>query len=215
MENAKETKNSGFKRFFGYWGETVASPARTFDRLIKEESIWFGFSSVLVYSILYVITAVFMYLNRLRPVMSPFLSMSEELYYSWQMFFAIPVCLAGWILLGGIAYLFAGELFKGEGRLKDYLNVLGFSFYVPSIIVIWLIETIVAIFRPNAWGAPQSLGTFWGFLGSIYLYVGIAWILVLSIVAVKKTGNLCLSKSVITGVIAVVVTVTFHMIFIR
>jgi len=215
MEPKKETRPNGFTKFFSFWKGTVTKPGKTFELIKKEHSVWFGFSSVFFYGILYVITAVYMYVNSLRPVMAPFLSISAEIYYYWQMFFTLPVCLCGWILLGGTAYLFGSELFRGQGRLKDYLNLLGFSFYVPSIIVIWLTEMIVALARPGITGSPAESGYFWSWFGNIYFWIGLAWALILSIKAVKTIGNISWLKSAVSAVISLAVAMGFYMIFIR
>lgn len=99
---SKGTANSG--KFFSFWAGTIVSPRKTFEQL-QEESVWFGLSFVLLYGLLYVITGIFLIINHLRPVMSPFLLINNESYYFCQELFVLPVCLFGWLILGGVVYL--------------------------------------------------------------------------------------------------------------
>jgi hypothetical protein len=212
IEMSKGTANTG--KFFSFWVGTIISPRKTFKQL-QEESIWFGFSSVLLYSLLYVITGIFLVINHLRPTMAPFLPISEESYYFWQLFFTIPVCLFGWVILGGIAYLLVAKLLKVSGSLRNYLNTLGFSFYIPCIITMWLPETLAAIIRPDAWGNPSVFGPFWSWFSQVYLWVGFAWAFALSVLAVKQVGKVSWPKSALATLISIAVAMGFYITFIR
>ena len=200
--------------FFSFWVGTIISPRKIFEQLQKE-SAWFGFSSVLLYGLLYVITEIFLVINHLWPTMAPFLPISEESYYFWQLFFTIPVCLFGWLILGGIAYLLVAKLLKASGSLRNYLNILGFSFYVPCIITMWLPETLVVMIRPDVWGNPSVLGPFWDWFSQVYLWVGFAWAFVLSVLAVKQVGKISSPRSVLATFISIAAAMGFYITFIR
>jgi len=206
------TANIG--KFSSFWLGTVVSPRRTLKQILQE-NIWFGIGSVLLYDLLYVITAIFLVINHLRPVMSPFLLINEESYYFWQLFFTVPVCLFGWVILGGVAYLLATKLLKANSLFWNYLNVLGFSFYIPCIITIWLPETLVASIYPNAWGTPSLVSPFLDWVGQIYLWAGFGWAFALSVLAIKQVSGTSWLKSAFIALISIAVTMGFYIIFIR
>lgn len=200
------------RKFFSFWVGTIVSPRKAFKRISQEESIWLGFASFLLYGLLYVITEVFLVINNLRPTMPPFFPISEESYYFWQLFFGIPVGLLAWVILGWVAYSMTTKLFKASGSLRNYLNVLGFSFSVPCIITMWIPETIIAVFRPESWNNPSGI-TYWD--SGIYLWVGFVWAFTLSMLATKQVSNASCSKSALTAVISIAATMSFIIIFIR
>ncbi|RJX21569.1 MAG: hypothetical protein C4570_02450 [Ammonifex sp.] len=75
-----------------------------------------------------------------------------------QILFTIPVALAGWVLLGLVICFIASKRFTASG-FKDILSVLGFSLYVPCLLVKWIPETSVAFFLSRClggWSADQS-----------------------------------------------------------
>jgi len=114
MGMSKITANTG--KFISFWVGTIISPRKTFEQL-QEKSVWFGFSSALLYGFMYEITAVSLVIYHSKPMIPPILPISEESYYSWQLFFTIPVCLFGWVILGGVACLLTANLLKARGSL--------------------------------------------------------------------------------------------------
>ena len=201
--------------FFSFWGSTIVSPQRTFREILRQDSVCFGFGSLLLYSFLYVITGLFLVINHLQPTVPPLLPINEESYYFWQLFFTFPVSLLGWLVLGCIAYLLTTKLLKANGSLKDYLKVLGFSFYIPCIITMWLPETLTAIFHPEWWGEPSAGGTLVRVVSQIYLYVGFIWAFALSMLAIKETSSASWFKSALIALLSIAVTMGFYLIFIR
>ncbi|MCK4527129.1 YIP1 family protein [candidate division WOR-3 bacterium] len=206
----KCTTNTG--KFSSFWVGTIVSPRKTFKQILQEESVWFGFVSFLLYGLLYAITEIFLVINHLRPTMPPFLPISEESYYFWQLLFGIPVGLLGWVILGWVAYFMTTKLFKANGSLRNYLNVLGFSFSVPCIITMWIPETIIAVFCPEWWGNPPAGTMLWA---DIYIWLGLGWTFALSVLAIKQASSTSWFKSALTASISIIVMMTFIIIFIR
>lgn len=202
-------------KFLSFWRGTVISPQKTFKQLSQESTIWYGFTSFLLYSVLYEITSLFLIINHLEPTIPPVLPIDKQDYYFWQFFFGLIIGPLGWLILGGGAYLFGAKFLKTDGSLRNFLNSLSFSLFVPLIWIIWLPETIIAISFPYAWQDTAELGVLWELFMQIYIPSGIAWAYVLSAMAVKEVTCESWSKSALIALFSFITTIGFYMIFIR
>jgi hypothetical protein len=202
------------KKFLSYLIGTIWSPRRTFTLISEENSIFFGLGALLLYSGLYIVTELIMISNNLQPAVPPYLPIPVESYYFWQVFFTIPVVVLSWLILGISMYLLVVKVFKGQGSLKQYLNILSFSFSMPSIITMWTMETYVAAFHPEWWGHPEAAGIpYW--ITQTYLWVGSIWSIILGVICVMLIGKLSWSKSTFVSLIALALAIGTLMIFIR
>jgi hypothetical protein len=77
-------------RLLHAWLFTVIKPARAFELILRERSLWLGFASVLLYGSLNTVTAIVLTVNGLQPSFEPLLPISKEKYYLGQVFSPFP-----------------------------------------------------------------------------------------------------------------------------
>jgi hypothetical protein len=153
-------------------------------------------------------------INSLQPSFEPLLPISKENYYLGQILFTIPVALAGWVLLGLVICFIASKRFTASG-FKDILSVLGFSLYVPCLLVKWIPETSVAFFYPDAWAVGAQINPFWKWFRGTYVWVGFAWAFVFTAFAVRKAANASWLRSGIAALVGIFITMCFFAAFLR
>jgi len=111
---------SKFARYI--WG-TLAHPAATFRYLSQEENVRQGWGAVLLLGVLYSVVCAIAAANGIEPVAEPFLPISKESYYFWEIFFAPPVMIGAWYLFSylnlrlGRAFCF---LYSHASHYVDY-----------------------------------------------------------------------------------------------
>ncbi len=98
----------------------------------------------------------------------PFIPIPKEVYRLWEAFFILPLYLAAWVLTAGLART-AGKTLGGAGSLKDNLNVLGYSYFVPLLFFAvadffligpaysWKLAAISGLYGPMIQGLAKAL----------------------------------------------------------
>jgi len=108
---------SKFTRYI--WG-TLAHPAATFRDLSREENVEQGWGAVLLVGVLYSVVCAIATVNGIEPVVEPFLPISKESFYFWEIFFAPLVMIGAWYLFSYLN-LCLGRALGGKGTFKAVL----------------------------------------------------------------------------------------------
>jgi hypothetical protein len=107
----------------------------------------------------YTFTVAWGWWNGFGAVVEPWLPIPAEDYYLWETFFAAPAYLVILIAFAGTTQLVAGAA-GGRGRFEHVVAVLGLAMVLPTVLLMWLPETVLMVAVPGL--RAEELG---GFLG--------------------------------------------------
>lgn len=206
-------------RFSRYLGGTVIRPGRTFAALQDDpRRVAKGLAAMLFVGGLYTITVAMLAAGGAVITAPAVLVLSPENYYFFEMFFACPVFLLGWIMAAGFARLVSGAK-PDRGSFEGLLAALGFALSVPCFVT-WVTETVFAVLLLLGMSQKEFMDLtaqpgFWQIFGIAYQLVAVLWMLVLAVVAVRvsqKTGGL---RAVLIGFLTTVLFMAMMLVFIR
>ena len=142
---------------------------------------------VLVYCLVYVAGALWLYFNGFTPFVKTWIVLDPEIYYLAESFYLTPVIFIVWVLGAGLVHV-TGRLFGGTGRFDIMLRMTGYSLWVP-----WYPLIIVdSIHRTPEWLYNTVLG------------ICIAGVLGGTAIAVKTEENIGVFGAILTSVAALV-----------
>jgi len=184
-------------KFAGYiWG-TLAHPATTFRNLSREEDIKQGWGAVLLVGVLYSVVCAIAVINGIEPVAEPFLPISKESYYFWEIFFGPPVFIGAWYLFSYLN-LRLGRAFGGKGTFKGILISLGFAFCIPMLPIMWTTDLICITLVIDL----RTLGTFGQVWNVFYQAFTILWMVAACVIATREAHRIPLGKAIATTMIS-------------
>ena len=193
------------KSFIRYFGGTIFRPFCTFESLQSDpKSFVKGLRAILVPAVLFTITAGLLAYGGAILTAPAVLPLGGENYYFYQIFFALPVMLAGWAVAAAIARLF-GRRRKGTSSLRGTLAALGFAFGLPALAA-WIGQAvfaglILAGMRQEEFmeltARPGTLRTV-AFAGQAFVVV---WLIYLSVAAVHAGLKIRL-RAIPVGILA-------------
>ena len=187
---------SKFARYI--WG-TLAHPAATFRELSREENVKQGWGAVLLVGVLYSVVCAIAAVNGIEPVVEPFLPISKESYYFWEIFFAPPVMIGAWYLFSYLN-LRLGRAFGGKGTFKGILVSLGFAFCIPMLPIMWTTDLICITFTIDL----RTLGTFGQVWNIFYQTFTILWMAAACVIATRETHRIPLGKAIVATMISAI-----------
>jgi hypothetical protein len=137
---------SSIVRALEYWLRATLRPRQAIRDLMSESNrvgiaLWIN----LIFALLYGITALIYYAIGRLPAIAPWVPVAPERYYLYQALWTIPWGLTTWIAFSGIAHLLAvaGRAAPSSYRFGDALVVCGLAWVVPSMVLMWIPETLV------------------------------------------------------------------------
>ena len=205
--------------FWRYFGGTVVRPARTFAALQADSrQVAMGVRAVLFIGALYTITVAMLAAGGALITAPAFLVLPPENYYFYEIFFAGPVFFLGWIMAAGLARLL-GRPRRGTGSFEGTLAALGFAVSIPFLIT-WVAETAFSVFLLLG-GSQQAFMDLSAQPGAVqtiviaYQLVAAAWLLVLTILAVRAGLKTGWGRAVLVGVLTTLVFLGLMVVFIR
>jgi hypothetical protein len=209
------------KSFWYYFFGTVLFPHRAFRRLSDEPApLLKGFKAILLIGLLYTLTVVGFAVTGAVPMVPIWLSVPAHNYYFWEIFFALPVVLLGWILAAGVVQLL-GQIgkAKGAGSFEKSLAALGFAATLPCF-VIWIPETwavILMLLGMSQEELVEILSTpgFWQTFAVFYQIVAVLWMFVLFSLAVHAVQKLRLLRTLWISLVAVAIFMLMMITIIR
>ena len=186
-------------KFAGYiWG-TLAHPAATFRNLSQEEDTKQGWGAVLLVGVLYSVVCAIAAINGIEPTTEPFLPISNESYYFWEIFFGPPVTIGAWYLFSYLN-LRLGRTFGGKGTFKAILASLGFAFCIPMLPIMWTTDLICFTFAIDL----RTLGTFGQIWDIFYQAFTILWMATACVIATREAHRIPLGKAIAATIISAI-----------
>jgi len=137
--------------------------------------------------------------NGIEPVVEPFLPISKESYYFWEIFFAPPVMIGAWYLFSYLN-LRIGRALDGKGTFKAILISLGFAFCIPMLPIMWTTDLICITFTIDL----RTLGTFGQVWNVFYQTFTILWMAAACVIATREAHRIPLGKAIAATIISAV-----------
>lgn len=191
------------QKFLMLCGGVILFPRNTYNKILREKSFNYGFASVLLYWFIFIIIVIFVFIRYLEPflVSNRYLfSLEEHLLFieilAWYLISSLFAWLFGWILFGWFSYLISIKLFKGNGSLEDYINILGFSY--SFLIIIFLVPISFLLEIVTNW----NLG--------LFRIVGLVWVFIINMVAIKEVSRVSWPKVTFIALISIVIILTIY-----
>ena len=192
-------------KFLNYLLGTVIKPNDTFNRLVSDsKKLTQSFGAILLIGVLYTLTVIGLAVVRADISTPAWVSIPADEYYFWEIFFAMPVVILGWIMATGIAQLLS-KWFGGSGTFEGTLAVLGLAVTIPMFIT-WIPETVgtisilTGVMTHADWLEMTSRPGFWQVFGLGYQLLAVAWYVFLFPVAIAKSQQLRWLRAIIVGV---------------
>jgi len=197
-------------KVFSYAWYWILRPARAAeDQLYEERSLAIGFWAIVIFALLYSITAILLWLTGFKPAFAPILPIGEESYYLWQAFFTIPWAILSWLIAGGVIHLW-NYIFTRKRKLSDFLGPAAFAFIIPWFFFTWIPETFVAPFL-GPWGFPPW--PVWAEM--IRLTLPVLWMAALLYIAARKVYDANWFRALGSAMLGVAAFAVMFMLFIR
>jgi hypothetical protein len=208
------------RKFWGYLGGTIIKPYGSFSRLCADShALQHSLGAILFIGVLYTLTVIGLAIAGADIATPACINIPAQDYYFWEIFFAAPVYILGWILAAGIAQLIS-KIFRGKGTFEGTLATLGFAITIPSFVT-WIPETIgtvlflSGIMTQKEWQEIIARPGFWQVFANVYIFVGVAWYLVLIPLSVAASQKIRWWQSAIVGIVTTVIIGFIMFVFIR
>lgn len=207
------------KKFVGFFFGTVFRPNRAFAALQSDpKRASKGFRAVFIPGFLFAVTAGLLAFGGALVAAPPLLPLAGVNYYFYQMIFALPVFLLGWVLTAAFARAF-GRWRGGTSSFKGTLAALGFAFGVPALAA-WIPQAVFAALTLLGMGQDEfmDLTAQPGLQRTIAFAVqGLVavWTVFLSAAAVRAGLRLRWPKALPVGLLTAAVFLGFLLVFIR
>ena len=105
------------RSFLSYYVSTIKSPSETFNDVISDlRNVRFGFFAVLIQVTVYTLVYQFLIFGGGEPY-KPWLPISPQDYYKYNVFFLTPSMLMGWILASD------DNVMRNYGTINHYSGV--------------------------------------------------------------------------------------------
>ena len=164
---------------------TFIKPGATFRYLAQYRHWKYAWGVVWIYLGLYTLLNIYRMVNDLQPTLPPLLATTAGRYYTWQLLAGLPVIIVGWWLYALAAWL-AGQRLGGSGTLKGMAHSTAFSFFLPLIPTVWLLEIALTLLAPRPWNSALPLPAPWDSLFWIVTFLGIGWSLLTGTLAARE-----------------------------
>lgn len=201
--------------YFSYaWG-IIANPVKTIRRLNDDpKRLLYGFFGVLTLGVLYAATALILW-SRGIGVESNWIRIPCEQHYLWQGFFNLPVSIAGWLLTSCVVWLLMPRntcFCDSRDNVKfDYILAgIGLPYGILVLLLMWLPETLVAIFWPSLCTTPV-----WKIVSLFRVGFGSLWVLMSIIIAVRETYKSSWVRAIFVGLVGMIAGLVLSVVFIR
>lgn len=228
------------RKFLGYLPGIVRRPFGTLDSLAQERSVWIGFMPMAIYAGLAIIHWIIFgvlygwdYLGT-KPLLSDPIFVGGFGYWKVKLdqpWMLVPLwCVLNpliWVVVAGFAQVIT-RLWDGKGAFEQGLNTLGFTFFVPLILIQSVSEWIFTIpantlsgdryWWVNAMtgGYGPTVSILWNaFVIGIYGIATYTWVIVLSIIAIKRVQRVSYSQAIVAGCFTFFVALFLYSTFVR
>lgn len=163
----------------------LCRPGVTFRYLAQFRHWRYAWGVVWIYIGLYYLLNIYRMVNQLQPAYPALLATSAGRDYTWQLLAGLPVVIAGWWLYAVTAW-FTGQRLGGSGTLKGMAHSTAFSFFLPLIPTIWLLQAALVLLAPRPWSSAMPLAAPWNSLFWIVTFLAIGWSLLTGTIAARE-----------------------------
>jgi Yip1 domain len=177
-----------------------------------------GFWSVLIMAILYTGVYIFLIMGKGMPF-HPWLNISPEVYYRYNVFFCAPSMILGWILSAGVVHVISRSI-GSTGSFDQLLAVFGLSIGIASwstglhdIITSFL--GAIHVISQREYEKALNSPTVWRTVLWILMFIYLAWFIILFSKGVKAVYKIPAGKATLLGIAGFLVYQFFFLIFNR
>lgn len=206
---------------FRLFRRSFISPSKTFEELLADKNYYtYSFIFILFPIIGYTMMYIFLTIGNGAPsVLTPWLNISKESYYSINRFLLAPSMVMCWLLAASVMQVLS-KLFKGKGTFEETMSVLALSIcvsMVPALIhdlpmsFLSALKIVNAKEHEIAMNSPTIWRTLLWFFYSLYFI----YFFVLFSKAVMVVHKLSKPKSILIGVISFLIFQTVFLLFNR
>ncbi|MBU1096406.1 MAG: YIP1 family protein [Bacteroidetes bacterium] len=206
---------------FSYFMISFIKPTKAFNELLASDKYFtYSFIYILFPIVGYTLMYIFLTIGQGAPsVLTPWLNITKESYYSVNRFLLAPSMLMSWLLASSVMQIMS-KLFKGEGTFEKTMSILALCISVsmiPALLhdlpmsflsalkIINAKEHEIAMNEPTVW---RSL--LWFFYSVYFIYF-----FVLFPKAVSIVHKISKAKSIFIGILSFVVFQTVFLLFNR
>jgi len=207
--------------FWSYYKGVFLRPAATMRELVSDgRKLKFGVYAILIPAIGYTLFYFMAWKAGGSPsTFKPWLAIPIEKYFFWDLFLTIPAYFVSILLSTSVLYLLS-KLMGGSGSWDDTFSVLALSAGVAtwSTMLHDLTDSLlgfIGIINMKHYELLLNTPTFWRALLWTLFLIYFAWFFVLFIKGIKESQKLSWFKSVIVGILGVVVYQVMLLVFIR
>lgn len=206
---------------FRLFRRSFISPSKTFEELLADKNYYtYSFIFILFPIIGYTMMYIFLTIGNGAPsVLTPWLNISKESYYSINRFLLAPSMVMCWLLAASVMQVLS-KLFKGKGTFEETMSVLALSIcvsMVPALIhdlpmsFLSALKIVNAKEHEIAMNSPTIWRTLLWFFYSLYFI----YFFLLFSKAVIVVHKLSKPKSILIGVISFLIFQTVFLLFNR
>jgi len=171
--------------------------------------------AILLQGGLYTCTVFIGHRNGFGAVTTPFLNIPAEDYYYWETFFTIPVFFLTVLVFAGTARLLAAA-WGGRGSFENAFALYGLALVGPTLVTMWLPETILMVFFPDYRLEPLGgFSVFPAWVDAVRQLAGGIWPVIITGLGITHSEKLSRWKSALVTFLAAVPSVTLTLIFVR
>ena len=207
--------------FWSYNKGVFLRPATTMRELVSDgRKLKFGVYAILIPAIGYTLFYFMAWKAGGSPsTFKPWLAIPIKKYFFWDLFLTIPAYFVSILLATSVLYLLS-KLMGGTGSWDDNFSVLAFSAGVAtwSTMLHDLTDSFlgfIGIINMKHYELLLNTPTFWRSLLWTLFLIYFAWFFVLFIKGVKEAQKLSWFKSILLGIMGVVVYQVMLLVFIR
>jgi hypothetical protein len=207
------------KTFNNYYRLTIIKPGLAFKNLKEDtNSLKYSVIAVSITATLYTFVYVFLILGGGQPF-KPWLAISLDAYYKYNVFFCAPSMFLGWILAAGVVHTLS-RIVANTGTFEQTLSLFGFGISIAS----WttgihdvLTSFLGAIHLINQHNYELALNTptIWRTLLWIQMTAYLIWFIILFSKAVMSIYSIKVWQAILLGVTGFFIYQLFFLIFNR
>jgi hypothetical protein len=171
------------------------------------------YASLLLFctAVLYTFTVFVLFVREFPTAVEPFLRISANNYYFYELFFTLPLFFLLVILYAGTARLIAVFL-GGNGSFLDLYSFYGIVIVLPLLLTMWIPETLLAL---TAEPPDESISLIPAWIDIPRQLIGVLWPLVVTVIGIRVIEALSWLKSCVITLVAFVPYAIMMLVFIR
>jgi hypothetical protein len=207
--------------FWTFYFKAFIRPSRTFNLILENKNkLRYGFYAFLIPSLGYTVFYYFAYNAGGAPsTFKPWLTLSIEKYFMYDIFLAIPGIFLSLVAAAGIVQLLS-RLFNCSGSFEDTFTTFGFGVAIASWATLLhdLIDSFLGftgVINMQEYEKSLNEPTFWRSLLWTLFLIYFVWFILLFTKGIKASQKTSTSVSIFLGIIGLLVYQSILLIFIR